>query len=162
MFLFSATTEKESETTLWIFSVREGKATRFGDVSSTGVPTDAVFSPDGRWVAYQAGESGLGEATTYVQPFPPTGAKYEIARGGRPLWSRDGSELFFVPAPSQFMAVTVRTEPVFGFTPPAQVPRRFGLAPPASPRPFCPTAGSSASTRSTSQAINERPRYKSY
>ena len=52
------------------------------------------------------------------------------------MWSRDGKELFFVPAPSQFMAVSVQTDPVFRFTPPVPVPRRFGLAPPANPRPY--------------------------
>ncbi len=134
MFLFSV--KKGFETTLWTYSMRDRKATRFGDVTSAAFPTDATFSPDGRWVAYQSGEQGSGEATTYVQPFPATGAKHEIAGGGRPMWSRDGSELFFVPAPSQFMAVTVRTDPDFTITPPAPVPRRFGLAPPMSPRPY--------------------------
>jgi serine/threonine-protein kinase len=134
VFLFSAT--KELETVLWTFSIRDRKATRFSDVTSRGVPTNAVFHPNGRWVAYQAGESGTGEATTYVQPFPPTGAKYEIGRGGRPMWSRDGKELFYVPGPSQFSVVSVRTEPMFGFSPPTAVPRRFGLAPPLSPRPY--------------------------
>ena len=52
------------------------------------------------------------------------------------MWSRDGKELFFVPAPSQFMSVSVRTGPVFGLTAPVPVVRRFGLAPPASPRPY--------------------------
>lgn len=134
VFLFSAT--KGSESTLWIFSVRDRKASRFADVTSAAFPTDAVFSPDGRWVAYQTGDVGTGEATTYVQPFPPTGDKHEIGRGGRPMWSPDGRELFFVPAPGLFMAVSVRTDPVFGFTPPAPVPRRFGLAPPGNPRPY--------------------------
>jgi dipeptidyl aminopeptidase/acylaminoacyl peptidase len=134
VFLFSVT--KGSETSLWTFSVQDRKSSRFDEVTSTGVPTNAVFSPDGRWVAYQSGEAGTGEATTYVQPYPPTGTKFEIARGGRPMWSRDGKELFFVPGPSEFKAVTVRTEPAFGFTAPAAVPRRFGLAPPASPRPY--------------------------
>ena len=134
VFLFSAT--KETETTLWTFSVRDRRASRFGDVTSSAFPTDAVFSPDGRWVAYQAGDLGTGEATTYVQPFPATGAKYEIARGGRPMWSRDGKELFFVPAPGQFTVVSVQTDPVFGFTAPAAVLRRFGLAPPLSPRTY--------------------------
>ena len=133
-FLFSATTE--TETSLWVFSMRDRQASRFASVTSFGVPTDATFSPDGRWVAYQVGQAGSGEATTYVQPFPPTGSQYEIARGGRPMWSPDGKELFFVPAPSQFRAVSVRTEPAFGFTPPVSVIRRFGLAPPASPRPY--------------------------
>ena len=136
LFLFSVT--KESVTTLWTYSVRDRQASRFDDVTSAVFPTDAVFSPDGRWVAYQAGDQigGTGEATTYVQPFPPTGAKYEIGRGGRPMWSRDGKELFFVPAPSQFMVVSVQTDPVFSFTSPVPVPRRFGLAPPMSPRPY--------------------------
>ena len=134
VFLFSVT--KDPETSLWTFSIRDRNASRFADVTSTGVPTNAVFSPDGRLVAYQAGETGTAEATTYVQPFPPTGAKFEIARGGRPMWSRDGKELFFVPAPSQFMAVSVWTDPAFGFTAPVSIPRRFGLAPPGSPRPY--------------------------
>jgi serine/threonine protein kinase len=135
VFLFSAT--KDTETTLWTFSIRDRKASRFGDVISGGLPTNAVFSPDGRWVAYQEGAHGSGaEGTTFVQPFPATGAKYQIARGGRPMWSRDGTELFFVPAPSLFMVVSVRTDPVFGFTAPVPVPRRFGLAAPGNPRPY--------------------------
>jgi serine/threonine-protein kinase len=134
IFLFSAT--KDAQTTLFTFSVTDRKSSRFSNVTSTEFPTDAVFSPDGRWVAYQSGEGGTGEATTYVEPFPATGAKYEIARGGRPLWSRDGKELFFVPAPSQFFSVSVRTDPNFGFTSPVAVPRRFGIAPPGGPRPY--------------------------
>jgi serine/threonine-protein kinase len=133
VFLYAVT--GESETSLWLYSIADRKSSRFGGVTSTFL-TDAVFSPDGRWIAYQAADPGMGEATTYVQPYPPTGAKYEIARGGRPMWSHDGKELFFVPGPGQFRSVSVRTEPAFGFTAPAAVPRRFGLAPPASPRPF--------------------------
>ena len=34
------------------------------------------------------------------------------------MWSRDGKELFFVPAPAGFMVVTVRTEPSLTFTTP--------------------------------------------
>ena len=134
LFLFSAT--RGSASTLWTFSVRDRKASRFSDVASPAFPTNAVFSPDGRWVAYQAGDQTLGEATTYIEPFPATGAKYEIARGGRPMYSRDGKELFFVPAPGRFMVVSVRTEPEFVVTSPAAVPRRFGLAPPMNPRPY--------------------------
>ncbi len=115
VLLFSAT--KDFVSSLWMLSMRDRKATPFGDVKDSSLPTNAMFSPDGRWVAYQIGEAELAEGTTYVQPFPPTGTKYQIARGGRPLWSRDGKELFFVPAPGRFMAVTVRTDPNFTFTP---------------------------------------------
>jgi Tol biopolymer transport system component len=134
VFLFAET--KDFKTSLWTFDMRTRQASPFADVNSTGVPTNAVFSPDGRWVAYQLGEAGKGEATTYVQPYPPTGTKFQVGRGGRPLWSRDGKELLMVPAPSQFVSLPVRTEPVFGVGSPVSIPRRFGLAPPASPRPY--------------------------
>ena len=40
VLLFSIT--KELETTLWTLSLRDRKASRFGDVTSVGVPTNAV------------------------------------------------------------------------------------------------------------------------
>ena len=133
-FLFSVT--KGSEISLWAFSMRDRKATPFDDVRSTRYPTDAVFSPDGRWVAYQTSESGQGEGTTYVQPFPPSGTIHQITRGGRPQWSSDGTELFYTPAPGLFMAVTVTTRPTFTFTSPRALPRGFGISDPANPRPY--------------------------
>jgi hypothetical protein len=87
-------------------------------------------------VAYQTSEPGETEGTTYVQPFPPTGTKHQIARGGRPVWSRDGKELFYVPTPTQFMAVAVTTEPRWSVTGPVAVPRGFGISSPATPRAF--------------------------
>jgi serine/threonine protein kinase/Tol biopolymer transport system component len=133
-FLFSVT--KGSEISLWTFSMRERKAAPFDGVRSTRYPTDAVFSPDGRWVAYQRSESGQGEGITYIQPFPPSGTIHQIARGGRPQWSRDGTELFYTPAPGLFMAVTVTMLPSFSFTNPRAVPRGFLLSDPANPRPY--------------------------
>jgi serine/threonine-protein kinase len=132
--LFSVT--KGSESSLWTLSTRDRKAAPFGAVTSTVFPTDAAFSPDGRWVAYQIGEPGAGEATTFVEPFPPTGTKYQVGRGGRAQWSRDGRELFYVPAPSEFTAVAVRTQPSLAFSNPVAVPRVFGVADPAGPRPY--------------------------
>jgi Tol biopolymer transport system component len=59
------------------------------------VEFDARFSPDGRWVAYQSDESG--EFEIYIQPFPPTGAKWTVSNGGgrNPQWRSDGKELFY-------------------------------------------------------------------
>ncbi len=132
--LFSIT--KGAAISLWTLSVGDRKTARFDEVTSTALPTDGVFSPDGKWVAYQVGEKGGGEATTFVEPFPPNGTKHQTARGGRSIWSRDGKELFFVPAPGQFMVVGVTTQPTFAFTNPVAVPRGFGIADPASPRPY--------------------------
>jgi len=134
VLLFSVT--KGTATQLWTYSVADRKATPFAGIASAAFPTDAAFSPDGRWVAYQEGDLGTGEATTYVQPFPPNGTKFQVLRGGRPQWSRDGKELFFIPAPAQFLAVPVKTDPTFAFGAPVPIVRRFGLAPPGSQRPY--------------------------
>lgn len=63
----------------------------FGKVAS-GEPTGAVFSPDGRWVAYHV-ELFDGGITggVFVQPFPATGAVYQAPRVNRDfhqLWAR--------------------------------------------------------------------------
>ncbi len=54
------------------------------------------LSPDGRWLAYVSEESGNAEV--YVRPFPNVdSARIAISVGGgiEPLWSRNGTELFF-------------------------------------------------------------------
>ena len=70
-------------------------------------------SPNGRWLAYQSNESG--EDRIYVKPFPDVDSgRFPIspAGGSEPLWSPDGSELFY-RAGDRLMAVPVRTEPAF-------------------------------------------------
>src|SRR5262249_23266240 len=56
----------------------------------------ARFSPDGKWVTYQSNESGHTEI--YVQPFPPTGGKWQVSVNGGTIsnWRGDGKELFFM------------------------------------------------------------------
>ena len=72
----------------------DGTAKPFDGVKGSSMPPDAAFSPDGRWVAYQMGQPDQVEGTTFIQPFPTTGAtQYQVARAGRPVWSRDGKQL---------------------------------------------------------------------
>ena len=54
-----------------------------------------MFSPDGRWVAYQSNEGGA--ANVFVQAFPGPGGKWQISTDGGavPMWRRDGRELFY-------------------------------------------------------------------
>jgi Tol biopolymer transport system component len=56
---------------------------------------DGVFSPDGRWLAYESNESGRYEI--YVQPFPGLSGKVQISTQGglEPVWARNGRELFY-------------------------------------------------------------------
>jgi Tol biopolymer transport system component len=67
----------------------------------------AMFSPDGKWVAYVSDESGQPEV--YVLPYPGPGGKQQISSGGGLLvrWRRDGRELFYMNRASQLMGVEV-------------------------------------------------------
>jgi dipeptidyl aminopeptidase/acylaminoacyl peptidase len=53
------------------------------------------ISPDGRWIAYSSNETGRQEV--WVEPLPPNGQRYRMTQtGGRhPLWSPDGSTIYF-------------------------------------------------------------------
>ncbi|OFW20401.1 MAG: hypothetical protein A3H97_20960 [Acidobacteria bacterium RIFCSPLOWO2_02_FULL_65_29] len=89
-------------TALWVLSLKDRKAARFDAVESPATTlTGAVFSPDGRWVAY-ASREGRTSSAVYLQPFPPTGAKYQISKNAddahHPVWSPDGAELVFIRA----------------------------------------------------------------
>ena len=48
-----------------------------------------------------------GRNEIFVQPFPPTGAKWQISNSGgrQPLWREDGKEVFFVADDRKFYAV---------------------------------------------------------
>ena len=70
----------------------------------------AMFSPDGKWVAYRSDESGQPEV--YVTPYPGPGGIFPISVGGGdfPRWSSTGRELFYRQG-DKVMAVDVETEP---------------------------------------------------
>ena len=94
---------------VWTITTDAGaKPTPFAD--TTAVEKHSSFSPDGRWVAYMANNEG--DSDLYIQPFPPTGAKYQIATGGRtPAWSPDGKQLFFhAMASNRLFVVDIRAE----------------------------------------------------
>jgi Tol biopolymer transport system component/predicted Ser/Thr protein kinase len=68
----------------------------------------AQLSPDSSFMAYHSNESGAEEI--YVQPFPPSGAKWQISTAGgtEAFWGKDGKQLFFVSG-NNLMVVPVRT-----------------------------------------------------
>ncbi len=63
-------------------------------------------SPDGRWLAYTSDESGQTEV--YVVPFPAVSGRFQVSVGGgsEPLWSPDGTRLFYRNS-AQVIAVTI-------------------------------------------------------
>src|SRR5262245_5982805 len=89
----------------------------FGDrrpsplVPTAFIDVSAVFSPDGRWFAYASSEGSQRAAplNIYVQPFPVTGRRYPISRGGgsHPVCRADGKELLYLGADATMMAVPI-------------------------------------------------------
>lgn len=84
-----------------------------------------AFSPDGRWIAYAADESG--QPDVFVQSFPAGHGKWQVSThgGAQPVWSRDGKELFYKSPPlsdgDKVFAVPVKTGAMFE----AGVPREL-------------------------------------
>lgn len=81
----------------------------------------AKLSPNGKWLAYTSDETHRNEV--YVQEFAVSpagrssagGGKWQISTSGgsRPIWSRDGRELFFIGADQKMMTVDIKTGPKF-------------------------------------------------
>jgi hypothetical protein len=68
---------------------------------------DARFSPDGRWIAYVSNESGRSEVSIRAVSGTPR-VVLSGSGGDQPVWSKDGSELFFVNPEGRLQSVTVR------------------------------------------------------
>jgi serine/threonine-protein kinase len=67
-------------------------------LSTTATEQAPMFSPDGRWIAYQSNEAG-GRFDVYVRPFPgPGGGKWRVSTDGgtEPRWSASAHELLFL------------------------------------------------------------------
>lgn len=83
----------ETGADIWILNRAEERVhpfvrTRFNEYAP-------VFSPDGRFVAYVTDESGRAEIVAVSYP-DATGKRQLSTEGGtEPVWSRDGTELFY-------------------------------------------------------------------
>jgi Tol biopolymer transport system component/predicted Ser/Thr protein kinase len=71
------------------------------------------FSPDGRWLAYRSNETGKQEV--FLQPFPPTGRKWQVSTlgGQSPRWMSGGRELVYFEPPDKRKLVEITTTPSF-------------------------------------------------
>jgi Tol biopolymer transport system component/predicted Ser/Thr protein kinase len=100
-------------------SLKTGKSSLYAGGAAD--QSQGQFSPDGSWVAYTSTESGRLEV--YVQPFPATGAKWQlsIAGGEQPRWRHDGKELYYLGADRALMAVPITVPGAFD----AETPRRL-------------------------------------
>lgn len=65
--------------------------------------SQARYSPNGRWVAYQSDQTGTAEI--YVASYPAPSTQYQVTKSGgsSPRWSRNGRQLYFL-GPGQTIA----------------------------------------------------------
>ena len=88
-------------------------------VQSSFDERNGVVSPTGRWLAYQANDSGRFEI--WVRPFPQVNSgQWQVTTTGgtRPLWTRGGEELVYVSLTGALMRVGVAPGPSWAATTP--------------------------------------------
>jgi Tol biopolymer transport system component len=94
-FLLYTETDPRTQEDIWVLTnpggkAGEGKAYPFQQTAEG--ESEAQFSPDGRWVAYETGSE------VYVRPFPSGEGRWRVSvKGGiEPRWRGDGKELFYI------------------------------------------------------------------
>ena len=83
---------------------------------------NGIVSPDGRWLAYEANDSGQNEI--YVRPFPAVNSgHWQMSTGGgtRPLWAPNGQELFYLAPSGVLMRVGVERSQTWAATVPTSL-----------------------------------------
>jgi serine/threonine-protein kinase len=94
-----------------------GKATVRKLIEGPFRERNPTVSRNGRWIAYQSDESGVGEV--YVRPFPDVGkGKWQASEqgGSRAVWAHNGKELLYLSADQSLMSVSF-TESAGAFVP---------------------------------------------
>jgi serine/threonine protein kinase len=106
---------------LWTLALDTHKVARFPGVASRDF-IGAVFSPDGKWVAYRSGSSAILDVPStgvFVEPFPPTGARYQVPKvisDFHPVWMPDGNSLVYIPSGASGQMAIVRLTKHAGLT----------------------------------------------
>ncbi len=112
---FDRAVPNQSGDDLWVLSL-VGERKPYPVLVTPFDDENPMFSPNGRWLAYQSNESGAFE--TYAIPFrlddkgqplaQPAG-KWQISTGGgtSPVWRRDGKELYYLSEDNKVMVVEV-------------------------------------------------------
>jgi serine/threonine-protein kinase len=91
-------------------------------VQSPFAERNGVISPDGRWLAYEANDSGRNEI--FVRPYPAVDSGHwqvSTTGGSKPHWAPSGQELFYVAPTGALMGVGVARGPSWAATTPTQV-----------------------------------------
>ncbi len=104
---------------IWLLSLDgSGKTSAF--IHSAATKGNPVFSPDGRYLAYESNESGKYEVV--IVPFPSLSGKWQVSSGGgtNPIWSPSGNEIYYTQGSTVF-GVTIHPGSAFDYSSPRNV-----------------------------------------
>jgi Tol biopolymer transport system component/tRNA A-37 threonylcarbamoyl transferase component Bud32 len=78
-------------------------------LNSQSLNAEPAISPDGKWMLYEAEESGRPEV--YAVPFPQPNGRWQVSINGgqQPLWSADGKYAYFIAPDGTLMSAAVDT-----------------------------------------------------
>ena len=109
------TTRNRDREQIWVLPMGKGDRKPRKYLATESRDRNGVFSPDGRWVAYESEMSGRAEI--YVSPFPDAGSALAVLvskdGGSFPRWRRDGRELYYLSPDAKMMAVEISPGPPF-------------------------------------------------
>lgn len=108
----------ETQRDVWILDRQDGTASPL--VATAANERAPAISPDGRWVAYVSNRDDLDQV--YVRRYPDDGRFHQVSTDGgiSPLWSPDGSELYYRRGEAMMMA-GIETEPDLVIEPPVEL-----------------------------------------
>jgi eukaryotic-like serine/threonine-protein kinase len=117
-----------TESDIWLYVAAERRAGPL--IETVNQEGYAVFSPDGKWVAYQSGEASGSKVLVqaFNGPASAPGKMVEVAaNGGLPHWRADGRELFYMTPGGQLMAAAVEQGDELKVGPPRRIVQRQAL-----------------------------------
>jgi serine/threonine-protein kinase len=97
--------DQTAERAIWTLSLSDRKPMEI--LATPAQEHQAMFSPDGHWLAY--GSNASGQQEIYVRPYPIVqGTERRVSEGGGagPVWAPDGSALYYRGATSLMVAPT--------------------------------------------------------
>jgi len=109
-FILFSEGNAQTSSDLWVLPL-EGDRKPWVWLNTPANESQAVFSPDGKWIAYRSNESGRNEI--YLQGFTPgapaSGGKRQLSINGgtNPVWRRDGRELYYVTVDGKLLAIDI-------------------------------------------------------
>jgi len=128
-FVLYVTNNERTSNDIWVLQ-RDGSSPPYPYLHTAASENWAAFSPDGKWVAFSATDSGQPEV--FVAAFPAPTRRWRISAdgGAQARWRRDGKEIFYVAPNRMLMATQVETSAsgvvVKGYTPLFELQHPYG------------------------------------